>query len=100
MATEMTQPDWTHDTVLSILRRDNPKAPEQSLRLYADAFLRYRSAAANVDQFGAVCAHPRTGQPMENPYLRIQHAAAKALESIKIRLRTDALWQDGPKKST
>ena len=47
--------------------------------MYASALLLYREAAANIAQNGAICAHPRTGAPMENPYLRVQAHAVGIL---------------------
>ena len=39
--------------------------------IYRDASEVYREAVENVKKNGAVCAHPRTGTPIENPYLKI-----------------------------
>lgn len=54
------------------LREDNPKARLVDLMIYADALNNWFIATVNVRQNGAVCAHPRTGAPMMNPYLAVQ----------------------------
>lgn len=54
------------------LQKDNPRASAINIRIYADALQTYHEAAQNVSANGAVCAHPRTGTPIENPYLKIR----------------------------
>jgi len=54
------------------LAKDNPGASGIAVRLYADALRTYHEAAENVLNNGAICSHPRTGAPIENPYLRIR----------------------------
>jgi len=39
--------------------------------IFRDAEAIYREAVENVRDNGAVCSHPRTGTPIENPYLKI-----------------------------
>jgi phage terminase small subunit len=85
----------TKDEVLAILRRDNPKSRQQDLVLYADIFVQYREAADNVEKNGSVCAHPRTGAPMPNPFAAVQSRCLADLGRIKSRLNTDALWRRG-----
>ncbi len=57
---------------------------EMDLRIYADAMRTYREAARNVATNGAICSHPRTGAPIENPYLKIQAQQG----AILTRMRT------------
>lgn len=66
------------------LRKDNPTVREMDLRIYADAMRTYSEAAKNVATNGAICTHPRTGSPMENPYLKIQAQQG----AILTRMRT------------
>ena len=76
------------------LREHNPKQPLALLHLYADAFAEYSAAMANISEFGAVTQHPKTGSPIDNPYLRIRDAAARTLKDSKfVRLKTDPLWE-------
>jgi len=58
---------------------------------YADAFLLYLEAEENIRRNGAITAHPRTGAPLENPYLQVRNQASKILASI--RLKTEGLWR-------
>ena len=81
----------TRAEVIVILKRDNPRARLEDLHLYADAFLSYSTASANITEFGDVVAHPRTGTPISNPYLPILVAARKALQSAR-PLNTSSLW--------
>lgn len=64
------------------LRRDNPASKATDLRVYADALRVYVEASANVRKNGAVCQHPRTGSPIENPYLKIQSAQGAVLAKM------------------
>jgi phage terminase small subunit len=63
--------------------------------IFRDAEAIYREAVANVRENGAVCAHPRTGTPIENPYLKImaQYGAALA----KMMTQTQPVFQASPK---
>jgi hypothetical protein len=56
---------------------------------YADAYLEYQEAARNIAEQGAMVLHPRTANPIENPYLRIRD---RALEKIQGMLFIDAGW--------
>ena len=57
--------------------------------LYADAFLEYREASQNIATQGAMVLHPRTANPIENPYLKIRDRAFVKLRSMA---RVDAGW--------
>jgi len=57
---------------------------------YADAVLEYREASLNIDEFGAIVKHPRTGNPIENPYLGVRDRALKKL--LSLRVKADFLW--------
>lgn len=65
------------------LRADNPQARAIDLRIYADALRLYHEAAANVRTHGAICMHPRTGAPIDNPYLRVQAQQAGVLAKLR-----------------
>lgn len=69
--------------ILGELRADNPKAREMDLRIYADAMRTYSEAAKNVAANGAICSHPRTGSPIENPYLKIQAQQGAILTKMR-----------------
>jgi len=65
------------------LKADNPRATAVMIRLYADTLRIYVEAADNIAKNGAVCAHPRTGAPLENPYLKIRAAQAALLSKYR-----------------
>jgi hypothetical protein len=50
-----------------------------------------REASANITQYGIVVQHPRTGNPIENPYLVIRDRAAKKLLAMR-KIKADFLW--------
>ena len=76
---------------MAILTEDNPEAAAGAIRLYADQFCTYAEAAANLDREGVICMHPRTGSPIDNPYLKIRTAAYSVLR--KSRLDSGRLWE-------
>jgi phage terminase small subunit len=82
----------THAQVVASLIADNPRAKLAEVNLYAESFQQWQEATANIREHGAICAHPRTGQPMPNPYLVVQTAALKNLQRFA-RLTTDSLWR-------
>lgn len=80
---------------VAVLVRENPKARIIDLEVYADALRTYREAAVNIKQHGAVVFHPRTGAPIDNPYLKVQAAAGAVL--LKMRsVKSDALANTAP----
>lgn len=85
----------THEQIVAALLEDNPRAKLAEINLYAESFAQWQEATGNIREHGAICAHPRTGQPMSNPYLAVQTAALKSLRSFP-RLNTDRLWRDDP----
>ena len=62
--------------------------------LYADAFCEFHEAAGNITTHGAIVQHPRTANPIENPYLRVRDAAAKRLAAFSGRTAIEGakLW--------
>jgi phage terminase small subunit len=51
--------------------------------MYADAFMEYQEASENIAKNGVIVAHPRTGAPMQNPYVRIRDGALKKLSGMR-----------------
>lgn len=80
------------DEVISILRRDNPKGREDDVAMYADCFMDYREAQDNISKNGNIVAHPRTGQPIENPYIKVKATAMNQLRKITRLRNVAALW--------
>ncbi len=58
---------------------------------YADAYLEYQEASRNIDEHGAIVNHPRTGNPIDNPYLAIRDRALKKLQSMR-GINCEGLW--------
>lgn len=82
----------TRADVINHLRRENPDGHEHDFAIYADSFLSYQAAAANIAKNGDIVLHPRTGQPIENPYNAIREKAAASLR--KIALYVGNLWDN------
>jgi phage terminase small subunit len=61
---------------------------------YADAFTDYHEAAANIREHGAIVAHPRTHNPMPNPYLDVRDRARATLQKLNVR-QGAGLWENG-----
>ncbi|HEY3256269.1 MAG TPA: hypothetical protein VGJ91_20060 [Polyangiaceae bacterium] len=79
------------------LLENNPKQQLGLLNLYADAFAEYSQAMENIGRCGVVVGHPRTGAPIDNPYIKIRDAAARSLKDPRfMRLKTDPLWEAKP----
>ena len=78
------------DEIVEKLLQQNPKAGSDKIAMYADAFLTYKEANDNIQKNGAICAHPKTGAPIDNPYLRVRQQMQSVL--AKIKLKTDGLW--------
>lgn len=73
-----------------MLRAENPKARTVDLQVFADALRTYREASDNVSKNGAIVMHPRTGAPIENPYLKIQTQKGAILSKMRI-IKSDRL---------
>jgi phage terminase small subunit len=66
-------------------------APKDRATIYADAFLEYREATQNIQEHGVIVQHPRTANPIENPYLAIRDRAAAKLAAMR-KIKADFLW--------
>ena len=82
--------------VEALLRRENPMARPDELHFYAEAYLEYHKAQANIAEHGQIILHPRTGEPLPNPYLAIRASAMKLMRELAHKSptfrRVDALW--------
>lgn len=59
--------------------------------LYADAYIEYQEASQNIRERGAMVLHPRTMNPIENPYLHIRDRALGKLQRLRVPA-AEALW--------
>ncbi|HPI31684.1 MAG TPA: hypothetical protein PLR32_00100 [candidate division Zixibacteria bacterium] len=50
---------------------------------YADSFVQYQAASVNIAEYGAIIRNPRTGQAVQNPYLKVREGALKALRGMQ-----------------
>jgi phage terminase small subunit len=82
----------TSNEAIEILTRDNPRERVDSIAMYASCFIDYQEAHANIAEHGALIFHPRTGVPIDNPYLKIKAQAMSQLLKIKIR-NVAGLWK-------
>lgn len=80
------------DEVIGILKRDNPHAGSDAVSMYADCFMDYKEAADNIAKNGNIVAHPRTGSPIENPYIKVKSSAMNQLRKITRVKKVEALW--------
>lgn len=63
--------------------------------IYVDAFNEYRKAMANINENGSVVQCPRTGTPIDNPFLKVRDRAQKTLVDMSRRVKhADAFWQE------
>ena len=88
---------------LEELRKDNKSARLVDLNVFANALQLYCQATINIQANGAICAHPRTGTPMENPYLNIQMkygAIIKKMRLIKADRVMDLLMKESAQSSS
>jgi phage terminase small subunit len=80
--------------LVEALRGLNPHLPDDRIYQYAAALYDYRTAQANVDEHGAVVFHPRTGAPIENPYLGVRDRATKTIAALTKdrKINSAGLW--------
>ena len=79
------------DSVIQILKKLNPALQQSQIVMYANLFIDYTTAQRNIDKHGSMVMHPKTGEPIENPYLKIRDKAFSNLQ--KMRVKADALWE-------
>ena len=79
-------------TILKILAK--AKVAPQRASLYAHAYAEYIAAQENIETNGAIVADPRTGSPIQNPYLVVRDKAFARLENLhKAGVKANGLWQ-------
>ena len=79
----------TRDEVIAVLLKNGAKLDRATI--YADVFLEYQLATQNIAEYGLIVKHPRTGNPVENPYLSIRDGAEKKLSRMQ-NVKSDGLW--------
>jgi phage terminase small subunit len=81
----------TRDEVIKILVKNNAKLNMDLLCQYADAYLEYKEASINIEENGLIVKHPRTMNPIENPYMPVRDRALKKLRQFS-RVNSTGLW--------
>jgi phage terminase small subunit len=80
----------TREEAIEILRDSNRDEMEASIVIYADAYIEYQEASENIREYGSLVSHPRTGSPIDNPFLKVRDRASATLR--KIKLDDTGLW--------
>ncbi len=52
-------------------------------RQYADAYIEYREACRNIEAHGVIVQHPRTSNPITNPYVPVRDRALRKLQGMR-----------------
>lgn len=81
-----------HKQIRDLIKKENPQGNVALIEMYVHQFATYLEAEENIQQNGVIVSHPRTGQPMENPYLKIRTAAQATMSKMRI-LKVGQLWQ-------
>ena len=82
----------TSKEAVELLMEANPPEMLADATMYVDCWQTYQEANANIAANGAIVIHPRTGTPIDNPYVSVRAQALKALRSIKTIRGTNAIW--------
>lgn len=82
------------EQIRALIIADNPAARVDDVELYARQFQTYLEAAENIEKNGTIVAHPRTGQPMENPYVKVRTSAQSSMQKMKRLRKLNLLWTE------
>lgn len=93
METKHSSTEITLPIVRQLITANNPNARVDDVELYAHQFMTYCEAAMSIMKNGTICAHPRTGQPMENPYVKVRTGAMNAMQKSSRLLNLNPLWE-------
>jgi len=80
---------------LATLRAANPTARIDKIHAYVGAFLEFQEATANIREHGAMVVHPKTGAPIENPYVSVRDRAQRIMLGLK-GLDVGPIWGEAP----
>jgi phage terminase small subunit len=81
----------TREAAVKALVKANPGKLDSCVQ-YVDVWSEYREATANIQQNGLIVQHPRTMNPITNPYVAIRDSALKKMQLIR-RLNVEVLWK-------
>ncbi len=80
--------------IRALIVAENPTSRVDDVEIYARQFLTYLEAAENIEKNGTIVGHPRTGQPMENPYVKVRTAAQSSMQKMKRLRKLNLLWTE------
>lgn len=83
--------EMTREQIIAAIKADSPRAKMSDIIIYADAYLEYQAAQANIAEHGSIVFHPRTGAPIENPYIKIRNSASATIRKI-LAIKASELW--------
>jgi len=84
--------EMTRDKAIKILLKHNPDNRRHGIELFVSAFLSYLEAERNIKEKGSVVAHPRTGAPIDNPYLKVRSSMLNDMNKCGNLEGLDELW--------
>ena len=73
----------TREQAVKILLGFNPPERRHVIEMYVSSLLGYLEAQDNIERNGNIVAHPRTGAPLENPYLKVRSACLSEMNNMK-----------------
>lgn len=79
----------TKQEIINILEKNG--ARKDFATQYADAYLEYQAATRNIEENGLIVQHPRTMNPIDNPYMAVRDRALKKLQQFRA-VDTTGLW--------
>jgi hypothetical protein len=84
----------TNEEILTSLRDQNPRLRDDVAIPLATALYEYGLAQSKINDQGVLSLHPRTGSPMENPYLQVRERSRRTIKDLcaKRNVKTDGLW--------
>lgn len=56
--------------------------------IYFNAEASYKKAQENIEKIGEIVTHPKTGAPIENPYIKIREKSAKQMLDFRKQYRS------------
>jgi phage terminase small subunit len=75
----------TKEEIIAILEKNMPDTGKRGILVqYADAYLEYQEATKNIEKNGLIVQHPRTSNPIENPYMAVRGRALKKLQMLPV----------------
>jgi len=86
----------SRERVIEILLSQNQERHRQDCEIYADAYIDYAVAQRNISENGQIVMHPKTGAPIENPYLKVRALAVGTMS--KMRVKSSGVWGAKPEK--